>query len=84
MRDAHFALLNVQVELVLTDGHHPDGFNQRVAGIPGGNNHSALPKRPLGHSFPVEDKRKLSAPLQPYIHNDSVKLMCYITKHLFC
>lgn len=25
--DTHFALLHVQVELVLTDGHHPDGFN---------------------------------------------------------
>lgn len=33
-RRTHFALLHVQVELVLTYGHGPDGFNQRVAGIP--------------------------------------------------
>jgi len=30
----HFTLFAVQVELVLADCHHPDGFDQRVAGIP--------------------------------------------------
>lgn len=64
MWDAHFALLHVQVELVLTDGHHPDGFNQSVAGIPGVNDQAALPKSPLGDCFPVEDNEKLWAPSQ--------------------
>lgn len=47
--DTHFALLPVQVELVLTDGHHPDGLNQRVACIPCVNDKTGLPKSSLGH-----------------------------------
>lgn len=54
-RDTHFALLPVQVELVLTDGHHPDGLNQRVAGIPRVNNQTSLSERSLGHCSSVED-----------------------------
>lgn len=76
MRDAHFALLHVQVELVLTDGHHPDGFNQSVAGIPGINNQTGLPKSPLGDCFPVGDNEKHSALLKPYSHNVYLKQMC--------
>lgn len=30
----HFTLFAVQIELVLTYCHHPDGFDQRVACIP--------------------------------------------------
>lgn len=55
--DTHFALLPVQVELVLTDGHHPDGFNQRVAGIPCVNNQPSLSESSLGHCSSVEDNK---------------------------
>lgn len=55
--DTHFALLPVQVELVLTDGHHPDGFNQRVAGIPCVNNQTSLSESLLGHCSSVEDNK---------------------------
>lgn len=34
MTDTYFALLSVQVELVLANRHDPDGFDQRMAGIP--------------------------------------------------
>lgn len=74
MRDAHFALLHVQVELVLTDGHCPDGFNQSVAGIPGVNKQTGLPKGPLGDCFPVEDNEKHSALLLKA--NVCMKQMC--------
>lgn len=30
----YFALLSVQIELMLADSHDPDGFDQRMAGIP--------------------------------------------------
>lgn len=30
----YFALFSVQVELVLADSHDPNGFDQRMAGIP--------------------------------------------------
>lgn len=46
----HFALFPLQVELVLANGHDPNGFNQRVAGIPGVDNQTRLPKGTLGHS----------------------------------
>ena len=52
----HFALLPVQVELVLTDGHHPDGFNQRVAGIPRVNHQAGLSERSLGHCSSGEEE----------------------------
>lgn len=32
--DTYFALLSVQVELVLADGHDPNSLDQRVGGIP--------------------------------------------------
>lgn len=50
----HFALLPVQIELVLTDGHHPDGLNQSVAGIPRVDDQSALPECALGLNPPVD------------------------------
>lgn len=53
----HFALLPVQIELVLTDGHHPDGFNQRMAGIPCVNDKTCLSKGSLGHCSSVEDNK---------------------------
>ena len=56
--DTHFAFLPVQVELVLTDGHHPDGFNQRMAGIPCVYNQPGLSEGSLGHCFSVEDNEK--------------------------
>ena len=34
MTNTYFALLPVQVELVLTNGHDPNGLDQRMAGIP--------------------------------------------------
>lgn len=34
LTDTYFALLSVQVELVLADSHDPDGLDQRMAGIP--------------------------------------------------
>lgn len=71
-------MLHVQVELVLTDGHGPDGFNQSVAGIPGVNNQTGLPKSPPGRCFPVEDKETLSPSSEPQIHNDSMRQKRYI------
>lgn len=53
----YFALLSVQVELVLTDGHRPDGLNQRVAGIPCVNNQASLSKRSLGYCSTVRDNK---------------------------
>lgn len=38
---------------MLTDGHHPDGFNQRVAGIPCVNNQASLSKTSLCRCFSV-------------------------------
>lgn len=49
----HSALLSVQVELVLADGHNPDGFNQRMAGIPRVDLKACLPKGALGHCSSV-------------------------------
>lgn len=50
---AYFALLPVQVELVLTDGHRPDGLDQRVAGIPSVDNQARLSERSLRHRLPA-------------------------------
>lgn len=74
MRGAYFALLQVQIELVLTDGHRPDGFNQSVAGIPGVNNQTGLPKGPLGRCFPVEVEENVSIiyPEQERMSNTSL------------
>lgn len=49
----HSALLSVQVELVLADGHDPDGFDQWMAGIPGVDLKASLPEGALGHCSPV-------------------------------
>lgn len=40
----YFALFSVQVKLMLTDCHNPDGFNQRSVRIPGLHHKAALPK----------------------------------------
>lgn len=50
----HFALPAVQIELVLTDGHRPHSFDQRVAGIPGVDHLTRLTERPLGCCSPVD------------------------------
>lgn len=71
----HFALFPVQVELVLTDGHHPDGFNQRVAGIPCVNNQTGLSKSALGHCSPVEGNETF----RPYV--DLKSKACSVTPH---
>lgn len=42
---------------MLTDGHHPDGFNQRVAGIPCVNNQTGLSESSLGHCSSAEDNK---------------------------
>lgn len=52
-QNAHFALFPVQVELVLTDGHGPDGLDQRVAGIPRVDNQARLSERSLRHRLPA-------------------------------
>lgn len=52
-KPTHFALLPVQVELVLADRHDPNGFNQRVAGIPCVDQKARLAERALGHCSPV-------------------------------
>lgn len=49
----HSALLSVQVELVLADGHDPDGFDQRMAGIPRVDLKACLPEGAFGHCPPV-------------------------------
>lgn len=55
--NTHFAGLPVQVELVLADCHHPDGFNQRVAGIPCVNNQTGLPECSPGHCSSGEENK---------------------------
>lgn len=52
-KNAYFALLSVQVELVLADSHDPNGFNQRMAGIPRVDQKARLSKRALGYCSPV-------------------------------
>lgn len=46
------ALLSVQVELVLADGHGPYGFDQRMAGIPRVDQKTRLTKGALGYCSP--------------------------------
>ena len=61
---------------MLTDGHHPDGFNQRVAGIPCVNNQTRLSKGSLGHCSSMKDnKQTLSTSTDPegksfQLHNE--------------
>lgn len=57
----HFALLPVQIELVLTDGHHPNGLNQRVAGIPRVDDQASLPKGAFGHRPPAHKYKRTQA-----------------------
>lgn len=45
-RVTYFALFSVQVELVLTDCHYPDGFDQGSVCIPGLHYQPALTKGP--------------------------------------
>lgn len=53
MSETYFALLSVQVELVLANSHDPNGFDQRVAGIPRVDEKACLPKGALGYCSPV-------------------------------
>lgn len=52
-KNAYFALLSVQVELVLADSHDPNGFNQRMAGIPCVDQKARLSKSALCYCSPV-------------------------------
>lgn len=58
MPDTYFALLSVQVELMLANGHDPDGFDQRMAGIPRVDEQARLPKGALGYGSPVAPQKK--------------------------
>lgn len=50
---ADLALLAVQVELVLADGHGPDGLDEAGAGVPRVHGDAAVAKRPPGHRRPT-------------------------------
>lgn len=54
---AYLALLPVQVELMLTNGHSPDRFYQRWAGVPRMHSDATMPKGPPGHRCPREKER---------------------------
>lgn len=45
----YFALLSVQVKLVLANGHYPDGLDERRVCIPGLHKESTLPKGSSRH-----------------------------------
>lgn len=45
----YLALFSVQIELMLTDGHDPDGFDQWVTGIPCVDHQSRLAKSAFSH-----------------------------------
>lgn len=47
------ALFSIEVELMLTDGHHPDGFDQRVISIPRIDHQTRLSERTLSHRSPA-------------------------------
>lgn len=49
----YLALLAVQVELVLADGHGPDRLNESRAGVPGVDSYTTVAKRPSGHRRPT-------------------------------
>lgn len=58
------ALLAVQVELVLADGHGPDGLDEGRTGVPRVHCYATVTKRPPRHRRPTvgADTRP------PYIH----------------
>lgn len=58
------ALLAVQVELVLADGHGPDGLDEGRTGVPRMHSDATVTKRPSCHRRPTvgADTRP------PYIH----------------
>lgn len=49
----HLALLPVQVELVLADGHGPDGLDECWARVPRVHCNAAVAKGPPGHRGPA-------------------------------
>lgn len=64
IRLTDLALLAVQVELMLADGHGPDGFDEGRTGVPGMHSNATVTKRPSCHRRPTvgADTRP------PYIH----------------
>lgn len=58
------ALLAVQIELVLADGHGPDGLDEGGTGVPGMNSDAAVTKGPSGHRRPTVEVDTRP----PYIH----------------
>lgn len=54
---AYLALLPVQVELMLTNGHSPDRLYQCWTGVPRVHSNATMPKSPSGHRCPGEEKR---------------------------
>lgn len=48
----HFALLSVQVELMLANSHDPNSFDQRVTRIPSVDEEASLSKGALGYCSP--------------------------------
>ncbi len=64
----YFALFSVQVELVLADGHDPDGFDQWVTGIPSVDHQPRLAKRALSHCSPACIHTQTHARIHAYTH----------------
>lgn len=54
---AYLALLSVQVELMLTNGHSPDRLYQCWTGVPRMHSNATMPKSPPGHRCPKEEER---------------------------
>lgn len=64
MGETDLALFAVQVELVLADGHGPDGLDEGRTGVPGMHSNAAVTERPSRYRRPtVEADTK-----PPYIH----------------
>lgn len=55
---------------MLTDGHRPDGFDQRVAGIPRVDNQAGLSESPFGHCSSAQEERNVYPAVQK----------CFLTK----
>ena len=58
------ALLAVQVELVLADGHGPDGLDEAWTGVPGVDRDAAVSERPPRHRRPAVRARNT----RPWLH----------------
>lgn len=58
------ALLAVQVELMLADGHGPDGLDKGRAGVPRVHSDATVTKRPSCHRRPTVG----AATKPPYTH----------------